>query len=85
LGLADELVSLEDLRARAIGFADELAANAPLAVQATRRTLRANLAAAVKTQSDWEQEEQARLFKTADFREGVRSVQERRPGHWTAA
>jgi len=85
LGLADELVSLEDLRARAIRFADELAANAPLAVQATRRTLRANLAAAVKTQSDWEQEEQARLFKTADFREGVRSVQERRPGHWTAA
>jgi enoyl-CoA hydratase/carnithine racemase len=85
LGLADELVSLPDLRARAIGFADELAENAPLAVQATRQTLRANLAAAVKTQSDREQEEQGRLFKTADFREGVRSVQERRPGHWTGA
>ena len=61
-------------------LASEIAENAPLAVQSTRATLRAGLAAAVKAQTDHEFAEQTWLRQTADFAEGVRAVAERRPG-----
>jgi enoyl-CoA hydratase/carnithine racemase len=79
-GLAEELVPAEELRAAALRLAHEIAENAPLAVIATRKTLRAGLAAEVKAQTDVEHREQAILRATEDFAEGVRSVAERRPG-----
>lgn len=84
-GLVDELVALEDLKDAALRLAGEIAENAPLAVQSTRATLRAELAAAVKAQTDHELIEQSWLRKTADFAEGVRSVNERRPGNFVGA
>jgi enoyl-CoA hydratase/carnithine racemase len=84
-GLVDELVPLEELQAAALRLAGEIAENAPLAVQATRATLRAGLAAAVKAQTDHEMAEQTWLRKTKDFAEGVRSVNERRPGNFVGA
>jgi len=85
MGLIDELVGREDLLAAALRLANEIAANAPLAVQATRATFRSELAAAVKAQTDHELTEQTWLRKTADFAEGVRSVNERRPGNFVGA
>jgi enoyl-CoA hydratase/carnithine racemase len=85
MGLIDELVGREDLLAAALRLASEIAANAPLAVQATRATFRSELAAAVKAQTDHELTEQTWLRKTADFAEGVRSVNERRPGNFVGA
>ncbi|HEY2710358.1 MAG TPA: enoyl-CoA hydratase/isomerase family protein [Caulobacteraceae bacterium] len=85
MGLVDEVVNLQDLRAAAIRLASEIASNAPLAVQATRATLRADLAAAVKAQTDHELTEQTWLRKTKDFAEGVKSVNERRPGNFVGA
>jgi enoyl-CoA hydratase/carnithine racemase len=82
-GLADELVPLERLREAALDLARELAAAAPLAVVATRATLRAGLAEAVRRQTDHELAEQTWLRGTADFAEGVRSVNERREGVFT--
>jgi len=82
-GLVDELVPLEELHSAALRLAREIAESAPLAVVATRATLRAELANAVKAQTDREHAEQAILRKTNDFREGVRSVAERRPGNFT--
>ena len=82
MGLIDELAGREDLLAAALRLASEIAANAPLAVQATRATFRSELAAAVKAQTDHELTEQTWLRKTADFAEGVRSVNERRPGNF---
>ena len=79
-GLVDEVATLETVRARAIALAAEIAEGAPLAVQSTRLTLRGDLAAAVKAQTDHEFKEQSWLRQTADFAEGVRSVAERRPG-----
>ena len=79
-GLVDEVATLETVRARAIALAAEIAEGAPLAVQSTRLTLRGDLAAAVKAQTDHEFKEQSWLRQTADFAEGVRSVSERRPG-----
>jgi enoyl-CoA hydratase/carnithine racemase len=79
-GLVDQLVPLEELRAAAMRLAVEIAENAPLAVQSTRATLREGLAAAVRAATDHELAEQTELRKTADFAEGVRAVNERRPG-----
>ena len=81
-GLVEEVVPLQDLRAAALRLAQEIAENAPLAIVATRKTMRADLAAAVRAQTDKEAIEQAWLRKTEDYREGVRSVAERRLGNF---
>jgi enoyl-CoA hydratase/carnithine racemase len=82
-GLADAMAPLPDLPAAALALAQEIAEAAPLAVKSTRATLRADLAEAVRRQTDHELIEQTRLRATADFAEGVRSVNERRPGRFT--
>lgn len=81
-GLCDEVVPAEELRSAALRLAAEIAENAPLAVVATRKTLRAGLADAVRAQTVIEHREQGLLRETEDFKEGVRSVAERRPGNW---
>ena len=79
-GLADEMVPLHELLPAAQALAAEIAENAPLAVTATRKTLRGDLAAQVRAQTAHEHAEQTILRATDDFAEGVRAVQERRPG-----
>jgi enoyl-CoA hydratase/carnithine racemase len=81
--LVDEIVPHEQLREAGLALAREIAENAPLALFATRATMRATLAAAVKAQGDIESIEQVRLRNTEDFAEGVRAVRERRAGHFT--
>lgn len=81
-GLVDEVVPLADLLPAAQRLASEIAENAPLAVVATRKTIRGELAAAVRAQTDHEHAQQTILRATEDFAEGVRSVQERRPGNF---
>jgi enoyl-CoA hydratase/carnithine racemase len=84
-GLADVLAPLAELEAAALTLANEIAENAPLAVQATRATLRAGIAEAVKKQTDHEMKEQTWLRQTKDFAEGVRAVNERRAGNFVGA
>jgi enoyl-CoA hydratase/carnithine racemase len=84
-GLVDAVVPLDDLPAAALKLAREIAEAAPLAVQATRATLRQGLADKVKAQTDHEFMEQSALRKTKDFAEGVRAVAERRPGRFTGS
>jgi enoyl-CoA hydratase/carnithine racemase len=81
-GLADALVAPERLRDTARKLAAEIAEGAPLAVRSTRMTLRRDLAAAVKAQTDHEFAEQSWLMQTEDHREGVRAVEERRLGRF---
>ncbi len=81
-GLVDEIAPLDDLRAAAERLAGEIATNAPLAVEATRATLRGDLAEAVRTRTEHERAEQDRLMQTADFREGIKAVGERRAGRF---
>ena len=83
--LVDLLVPADRLRAEALALAQEIAAGAPLAVQSTRATMRGDLFALVEAQTDHELAEQAWLQKTADFAEGVRAVNERRPGRFVGA
>ena len=84
-GLADLIAPLAELETAALKLANEIAENAPLAVQSTRATLRAGLAEAVKTRTDHEMAEQTWLRKTKDFAEGVRAVNERRAGNFVGA
>jgi enoyl-CoA hydratase/carnithine racemase len=79
-GLADVLVSPGELRDAAFALAAEIAEAGPLAVVATRRTLRGDLADRIRQRTIGEYREQERLRATADFKEGVRAVAERRPG-----
>jgi len=81
-GLVDEVVPLDDLAAAALRLAAEIAENAPLAIIATRKTLRGDLAAVVKARTSHEHEQQTILRATEDFQEGVRSVAERRVGNF---
>ena len=82
-GLVEAVVPAEALRAEALALAQEIAENAPLAVQSTRATIRSALAEAVRAQTDIEFREQSWLKATKDFAEGVRAVAERRPGAFT--
>jgi enoyl-CoA hydratase/carnithine racemase len=78
IGLCDRLAVTSDLEREATELAAGIAAAAPLAVQAIRRTLRGSLAGEVSRATAIEVEEQERLTATADFAEGVRAATERR-------
>jgi enoyl-CoA hydratase/carnithine racemase len=79
IGLCDLLVPVGRVRAEAHALAAEIAVSAPLAVQSIRATMRGDLAGRIRAATDREAAEQGRLLDTADFREGVRAMAERRP------
>lgn len=79
MGLANVIVPQDQLRDAAFKLANEIADNSPLGLLSTRATMRAGLADRVKTQTDHELAEQTWLRETEDFKEGVKSTEERRP------
>jgi enoyl-CoA hydratase/carnithine racemase len=78
MGLADILVARDDVRKEAESLACDIARCAPLAVQSTRQTIRRGLIDALGLATEREFMEQDWLRRTADFREGVKAVAERR-------
>jgi len=68
------------LYAAGMSLVPHIAQAAPLAVESTRKTLRAGLADAVERQLKREFAEQQRLAETEDHQEGIRAVAKRRPG-----
>jgi enoyl-CoA hydratase/carnithine racemase len=78
IGLADYCVAQDQVRAKATEVATEIAQSGPLAIVATRETLRRGLADAVASATEREYEEQNWLRNTEDFREGVKAMAERR-------
>jgi enoyl-CoA hydratase/carnithine racemase len=78
IGLADVLVDQSAVRQIALELAREIAAGAPLAVQATRATLRGDLADQVRIATGKEAVLQAEHFETRDFVEGIAASAERR-------
>ena len=83
LGLVSRVVPAERAEAEVLALADEIAANAPLAVQGMKRILRLLEASHERGLTEPEREEIARLrsraFESADLREGRIAFQERRP------
>ena len=84
LGLADHCVAQDQVRAKAVEVATEISQSAPLAIVATRETLRRGLADAVAAATEREYEEQNWLRNTEDFREGVKAMAERRLPNFSA-
>lgn len=85
LGLVDAIAPADEVAGAAVAKAAELAANAPLAVRAIRRTLREGLVNRIRAAVEREAAEQRLLFRTSDFREGVAAAAERRLASFTAS
>jgi enoyl-CoA hydratase/carnithine racemase len=83
MGLADMLVPQDQVRRAALELAGEIATCAPLGVIATRATLRQELADRIKAATDHELSVQMELRETADFREGIKAMAERRIPRFT--
>ncbi|MBV9826277.1 MAG: enoyl-CoA hydratase/isomerase family protein [Alphaproteobacteria bacterium] len=78
IGLADQLVPQDEVRSAAQTLALEIAQSAPLAVMATRETMRRGMVDAVEAATERELVEQDWLRQTEDFREGIKAYAERR-------
>ncbi len=78
IGLADLLVPQAEVRQAAEALAREIAQSAPLAVVATRETLRRGLVDAIEAATERELIEQDWLRRTEDFTEGVKAMADRR-------
>jgi enoyl-CoA hydratase/carnithine racemase len=84
-GLVNEVVIGTDLEETALGWAREMAANAPLSVQGNKRVIREILRAEGELDPDVEQELIAlreASFASEDMKEGVRAFGEKRPARW---
>ena len=84
-GLITDVVAAEGVQEAALGWAEELAGNAPLSVQGNKRVLRALLAATGPLAPEVEAELIAlreACFSSEDMREGVRAFAEKRPARW---
>lgn len=79
IGLADECVDDDSVRARSIELASEIAGSAPLVVQAVKRTLAGDRLERLRAATDHELAEQVRLLATEDAKEGIAAYAERRP------
>ncbi len=78
LGLANAVVADEDLMATAREWAGEIAANAPLAVQAMKRLFRHGLTEDFESHTHHVLLQTMQLFGTRDFKEGITAFAERR-------
>ena len=85
MGLADVLVPLAQVRTAAQELAREIAGCAPLGVVATRATMRQGFADHIAAATKHELNEQTRLRRTQDFKEGIQASAERRDPQFRGA
>ncbi|KQZ60581.1 enoyl-CoA hydratase [Sphingopyxis sp. Root1497] len=87
LGLANEVVPLDQLMDTALDFAERIAVNAPLAVQASKRIAMGIAEGQIAGDAEfWEanKRETRVVFTSADSREGPRAFAEKRQPVWQA-
>ena len=82
MGLVNRVVEPDELLPAANELAAEIAANAPLAVQATKRMMRLGLEETFEANVHHVFLQLLPLFQTEDFREGVRAFLEKRPAEF---
>ncbi len=82
-GLVNEVVPQEELLDIAKEWAEEIAQNAPMAVQATKRMMRQGLNETYETTVDHLMMHLNKLFGMDDFKEGVNAFLERRNPEFT--
>jgi enoyl-CoA hydratase/carnithine racemase len=82
LGLINEVVPADEVLDAAVRMAERIAANGPLALEATKQLVRSALVDADKTwalQAEW----QPKVFGSADAKEGAAAFIEKRAPVWT--
>ncbi len=84
MGLLNAVVPRDGLLDAAYTYARRITANAPLAVQATKRSVWEGLGMNLKDAYRNESALSSAIFATEDAREGPRAFVEKRPPRWTA-
>jgi enoyl-CoA hydratase len=82
MGLINQIVPKEGLLDSALDVARRIAANAPLAVQATKESVLRGLAMDYEAALDLENELAQRIFATEDAKEGPKAFAEKRAPVW---
>ena len=83
LGLVNHVVEPDELHERTYAMASEIASNAPLAVRAIKRMMRAAETETFEQNIHHVFLQLLPLFRTKDFKEGVASFMEKRPAKFT--
>jgi enoyl-CoA hydratase len=84
MGLINKVVSADQLMDTAYDYAERIAANAPLAVSATKQSAVEGLALDLESAYDNETRHSDRVFATEDAKEGPRAFAEKRRPRWQA-
>jgi enoyl-CoA hydratase/carnithine racemase len=82
MGLINRVVPHERLMDTAYDYAERIAANAPLAVFATKQSAVEGLALGLESAYDNETRHSDPIFETQDAKEGPRAFAEKRPPRW---
>ncbi|MGH9292382.1 MAG: crotonase/enoyl-CoA hydratase family protein [Acidimicrobiales bacterium] len=85
LGLVNRVVRGGDVLGEAVGLAERICSNAPLAVQVSKRIMKAALDLSEADAWDYNAKEIAPVFSSADALEGARAFAEKRPPNWQGA
>jgi enoyl-CoA hydratase/carnithine racemase len=83
IGLVDRVVPLADLDKAAMELAETIAANAPLAVRALKRALRASDSLPIEQATEAVLRERIPLDRTKDYLEGITAFAEKRKPQYT--
>ncbi len=83
IGLASRVFPYTELMAGVRSLAEEIAVNAPIAVKMVKKALRQSMEATLESQLEYESFCQGMTFSSEDFREGIKSVKEKRPPRFT--
>jgi enoyl-CoA hydratase/carnithine racemase len=78
LGLVNRVVPHDDLMPETMAMAEQIAANAPLSVQSTKRMMRLGMEETFETAVDHIFLQLLPLFQSEDFKEGIAAFTERR-------
>ena len=84
MGLINRVVGADELMDTAYDYAERIAANAPLAVFATKQSAVEGLALDLDAAYENETRHSDRVFATEDAKEGPRAFAEKRPPRWQA-